>query len=38
VVPFAAGRLILGTWQEICLVCFDNRPRERKVVVQLMGV
>jgi secondary thiamine-phosphate synthase enzyme len=38
VVPFASNRLILGTWQEICLVCFDNRPRERKVVVQFMGV
>lgn len=38
VVPFAGGHLILGTWQEICLVCFDNRPRERKVVVQFMGV
>jgi secondary thiamine-phosphate synthase enzyme len=38
VVPFTGNRLILGTWQEICVVCFDNRPRERKVVVQLMGV
>jgi secondary thiamine-phosphate synthase enzyme len=38
VVPFAGNRLILGTWQEICLVDFDNRPRDRKVVVQFMGV
>lgn len=38
VVPFAEARLLLGTWQEICLVCFDNRPRERRLVVQFSGV
>ena len=37
VVPFTAGRLVLGTWQQIVLVDFDNRPRSRQVVVQIMG-
>jgi secondary thiamine-phosphate synthase enzyme len=37
VVPFTAGRLSLGTWQQIVLVDFDNRPRSRQVVVQFMG-
>lgn len=38
VIPFADARLALGTWQEAVFVCFDNRPRDRKVVVQIMGV
>ncbi len=38
VFPFEKGELCLGTWQEICFVCFDNRPRERTVVVQALGV
>jgi secondary thiamine-phosphate synthase enzyme len=37
VVPFAEGRLLLGTWQQIVLIDFDNRPRRREVVVQLSG-
>jgi secondary thiamine-phosphate synthase enzyme len=36
-VPFQDARLRLGTWQQIVLVDFDNRPRRREVVVQLMG-
>jgi secondary thiamine-phosphate synthase enzyme len=36
-VPFQAGRLLLGTWQQIVLVDCDNRPRKRDVVVQLTG-
>jgi secondary thiamine-phosphate synthase enzyme len=38
VIPFDDGKLCLGRWQEICFVCFDNRPRERTVFVQTMGV
>jgi thiamine phosphate synthase YjbQ (UPF0047 family) len=38
VVPFVDGRLTLGTWQEVCFVCFDARARERELVVQVMGV
>ena len=36
-VPLAAGELMLGTWQQIVLIDFDNRPRRRKVVVQVNG-
>lgn len=36
-VPFEDGRLFLGTWQQIVLAEFDNRPRERDVVVQITG-
>lgn len=36
-VPFNEGRLLLGTWQQIVLIDFDNRPRRREVVVQLTG-
>ncbi|GAB4251947.1 MAG: hypothetical protein Kow00122_09650 [Thermoleophilia bacterium] len=37
-IPFTGARLTLGTWQEVVFVCFDNRPRNRRVVVQLSGV
>jgi len=37
-IPFVQRRLALGTWQEVVFVCFDDRPRDRRVVVQLMGV
>jgi secondary thiamine-phosphate synthase enzyme len=36
-VPFRDGQLLLGTWQQIVLIDFDNRPRRREVVVQLSG-
>jgi secondary thiamine-phosphate synthase enzyme len=36
-VPVVDGRLLLGTWQQVVLVDFDNRPRRREVVVQLSG-
>ncbi|MDF0667450.1 MAG: secondary thiamine-phosphate synthase enzyme YjbQ [Nitrospira sp.] len=36
-VPFAAGRLLLGTWQQIVVVDFDTRPRTRELVVQVLG-
>jgi secondary thiamine-phosphate synthase enzyme len=38
VFPIENGELCLGRWQEICFVCFDNRPRERTVIVQILGV
>ncbi len=37
VVPFNDKRLTLGTWQQIVLVDFDNRPRSRQIIVQIMG-
>jgi secondary thiamine-phosphate synthase enzyme len=36
-VPFSDGNLLLGTWQQVVLIDFDNRPRTREVVVQMMG-
>jgi secondary thiamine-phosphate synthase enzyme len=36
-VPFVDGSLILGTWQQIAFLDFDNRHRQRRVVVQLVG-
>lgn len=36
-VPFRDGRLLLGTWQQVVLIDFDNRPRQRDLVVQLTG-
>ncbi len=36
-VPFHNGKLLLGTWQQIVVIDFDNRPRKRSVVVQMMG-
>ena len=36
-VPFVDGKLILGMWQEIVFVDFDNRPRQRSIVLQIMG-
>jgi len=36
-VPFALQKLMLGTWQQIVFLELDNRPRQRKVVVQIMG-
>jgi secondary thiamine-phosphate synthase enzyme len=36
--PFTNGSLILGTWQQIVLVDFDERPRNREVVVQIIGM
>jgi len=36
-IPLEKGKLLLGTWQQVVLVEFDNRPRKRDVVVQIMG-
>ena len=36
-VPFIGGRLTLGTWQQIILIDFDTRPRQREIVTQIMG-
>lgn len=37
IIPFINKRLTLGTWQQIVFVDFDNRPRLRKLVLQIMG-
>jgi secondary thiamine-phosphate synthase enzyme len=36
-IPFAQGDLQLGVWQKIVCIDFDDRPRTRKVVIQLLG-
>ena len=36
-IPFVNGSLTLGTWQQIIYVDFDNRPRRRELVLQLIG-
>lgn len=36
-VPFSKGYLLLGTWQQIVFIDFDNRSRQRKIIVQLIG-
>jgi len=36
-VPFSEGKLVLGTWQQIVFVDFDNRSRSRNIVLQFIG-
>lgn len=36
-IPFVNGQLQLGTWQNVVFLDFDNRDRQRKVIVQVMG-
>ena len=36
-IPFVNKRLTLGTWQQIVFVDFDNRPRSRRIVIQILG-
>lgn len=37
VIPFDKGELALGAWQQVVLAEFDNRPRERQIVLQIIG-
>jgi secondary thiamine-phosphate synthase enzyme len=36
-IPVVGGRPALGTWQQLVLIDFDDRPRERTVILQLLG-
>jgi secondary thiamine-phosphate synthase enzyme len=36
-VPFSKGKMLLGTWQQIILVDFDNRSRNRNIIIQITG-
>jgi secondary thiamine-phosphate synthase enzyme len=36
-IPFVDGRLALGTWQQVVLIDFDDRPRQRTVAVQVVS-
>lgn len=36
-IPFKDKRLMVGTWQQVILIDFDNRPRRREITVHIMG-
>ena len=36
-IPLVNGSLVLGTWQQIVFIDFDNRLRNRQVIIQIMG-
>jgi secondary thiamine-phosphate synthase enzyme len=36
-VPVKDGRPTLGTWQQVILIDFDNKPRQRSLIIQLWG-
>lgn len=36
-IPFTNGKLLLGTWQQIVLIDFDNRKRFRDIIIQILG-
>jgi secondary thiamine-phosphate synthase enzyme len=36
-IPFVEGQLTLGTWQQVIFVDFDNKPRNRNLVLQMIG-
>jgi secondary thiamine-phosphate synthase enzyme len=35
-VPIEDGELVLGQWQQIVIIDFDNRPREREIIVKII--
>lgn len=37
-IPIADGQMLLGAWQQIVLLDFDNRPRQRRIRGQIMGI
>jgi secondary thiamine-phosphate synthase enzyme len=36
-IPFIEGELTLGTWQQVVYIDFDVRPRQRELILQLIG-
>jgi secondary thiamine-phosphate synthase enzyme len=36
-IPFDGKQLLLGTWQQVVFLEFDNKPHQRRLVIQLMG-
>ncbi len=36
-IPLVQGRLALGTWQQIVFIDFDNRKREREIIIQVLS-
>ena len=37
IIPFSKSKLLLGTWQQITLIDFDNHPRTREIIIQING-
>lgn len=37
IIPFEKKMLILGTWQQVVFLEFDNKPHHRRIAVQIMG-
>lgn len=37
IIPFTGKKLLLGTWQQVVLIDFDVQPRQRQLIVQLIG-
>lgn len=37
-IPITEGQLVLGTWQQLVLIDFDNRPRRRRICLQVSGL
>ncbi len=37
-IPFKDGRLLLGTWQQPVFIELDNKPRRRKLIIQVWGI
>jgi secondary thiamine-phosphate synthase enzyme len=37
-IPITGGRMVLGTWQQLVLIDFDNRPRQRRIFLQISGL
>ncbi len=38
VIPFKNGQLLLGTWQQPVFIELDNKPRRRKLIIQVWGI
>ena len=36
-IPFVNGELTLGTWQQVIYIDFDNKPRRRELILQVVG-
>ena len=36
-IPFENNKLILGKWQQVVLLDFDTKPRDRRIIIQLIG-
>jgi len=36
-IPIVDGELTLGVWQQVVFIDFDNRPRQRKLIVKIIG-